>query len=109
LGLIQRGRVIDAWAPLLTGKGIDHQVRRADQSVLHRSRRLDRQQFRHQGLIEPTAKLGQPFRQHKVLLGAIHLDLPDPTGIHHGQVRPQPDTDLLVGTGQLMFEEFQRQ
>jgi hypothetical protein len=108
LSLIQRGRVIDALAALLAGKGVDHQVRRADQSVLHRSRRLDRQQFLHQRLVEPTAKLGEHFWQHKMRLGAIHLDLMDPTGIHHGQVSPESGTDLLIGAGQLMFQQFQR-
>ena len=33
----------------------------------------------------------------------------DPTGIHHRQVGPQPATDLFIGAGQLMFQEFQRQ
>ena len=73
------------------------------------ARRLDREQFLHQRRIETAAKLGEHFGQHKMLLGAIHLDLPDPTGIHHRQVGPQPATDLFVGTGQLMFQEFQRQ
>jgi hypothetical protein len=83
-------------APLLTRKGVDHQVRWADQPVLHRGRRLDRQEFLHQWGIEMTAKVGKYFREHKMLLGAIHLDLSDPTGIHHGHVSPQPATDLFI-------------
>jgi hypothetical protein len=71
-------------------------MRRADQTVLHRGRRLDRQQFLHQWGIEATAKVGEPFREHNMRSGAIHLDRSDPTGIHHGHVRPQPATDLLV-------------
>ena len=109
MGLIQGGRIIDALAALLTGKGVDHQVRRADQPVLHRGRRLDRQEFLHQRGIEPTAKLGEHFWQHNMRLDSIHLDLGDPAGIHHGQVGPQPATDLFIGAGQLMFQEFQRQ
>ena len=33
-------------------------------------------------------ELGQHFRKHKMRLGTIHLDLSDPTGVHHGQVGP---------------------
>jgi hypothetical protein len=95
-GLIQGRRIIDALAPLLTRKGVDHQVRRADQTVLHRGRRLDRQEFLHQWGIETTANVGEHFREHNMLLGAIHLDLADPTGIHHGHVRPQSATDLFI-------------
>jgi hypothetical protein len=42
-------------------------------------------------------------------LGPIGLDLRDPAGIHHGQVGAQLAADLLIGTVQLMFEEFQGQ
>ena len=108
MGLIQGGRIIDAWAALLTGKGVDHPVGRADSPVLHRGRLLDRQQFLHQWLIEATAKLGEHVREHERRLGAIHLDLSDPTGIHHRQVGPQSATDLFIGTGQLLFQEFSR-
>jgi hypothetical protein len=101
-------RLIDALAPLLAGKGVDHQMRRADQTILHCGRRLDRQQFLQQWGIAATAKVGKPFREHKMLLGAIHLDLSNPTGVHHGHVRPQTATDLLVRTAQLVFQEFQR-
>jgi hypothetical protein len=84
-------------------------VRRADQAVLHRGGRLDGQQFCHQRLVEPTAKLGEHFRQDNMLLGAIYLDRADPTGIHHRHVGPHSATDLFVGTGQFMFQEFQCQ
>ena len=107
-GLIPRRRIIDTLAALLTGKGIDHHVGRADQTVLHRGRRLDRQPCRHQRFIEATAKLGEHFREHTMVLGSIHLDRGDPTGIHHGEVGPQPATDLFIGAGQLMLQELQR-
>jgi hypothetical protein len=42
LGFRPRGRIIDALAALLTGTGVDHQVRRADQPVLHRGRGQER-------------------------------------------------------------------
>ena len=70
MSLVQRRRIIDALAALLTGKGVDHQVRRTHQTVLHRSRRLDRQQFGHQWLVEPTPKLGEHFREDEMLLGS---------------------------------------
>ena len=108
MGFIQRGRVIHALAALLTGKGVDHEVRGADQTVLHRGGRLDREQFLHQWGVQTAAKLRKHFWEHKMLLGTIHLDLSDPAGIHHRQVGPHPATDLLIGAGQLMFEEFQR-
>jgi hypothetical protein len=96
LSLIPRRCIIDTRAALLTGTGIDHHVGRADQTVLHGGGRLDRQQFLHQRCIEATAKLGEHFGEHNMVLGSIHLDLCDPTGIHHGEVRPQPATDLFI-------------
>ena len=95
-GFRQRGRIIDAWAALLTGTGVDHEGRRADQPVLHGRRRLDRQQLGDPRLVEPTAKLGEPFREDNMRLGAIHLDLADPTGIHHGHIRPHTATAWRV-------------
>jgi hypothetical protein len=43
-----------------------------------------------------------------MLLGAIHLDLADPTAIHHRQVGAQSALALCIGASQLMFQEFQR-
>ena len=91
-------------AALLTGKGIDHQMRGADQALLYGRGGLDRQQFVHQRRVDPTAELGQHLGEHEMLLGAIGLDLRDPAGIHHGQVGAQLATDLLIGTVQFMFE-----
>jgi hypothetical protein len=109
VGLLQRRRIIDTLAALLTGKGIDHHVGRADQTVRHRGRRLDRQQCRHQRFIEATAKLGEHCREHTMLLGSIPLDRCDPTGRHHGEVGPQPATELFIGAGQRLVQELQRQ
>jgi hypothetical protein len=106
LGLVQRGRIVDAWAARLTGQGVDHHVGRADEPSLHRGRRVDRQPFLHQRLIEATAELGEPCREHNMRLGAIPLDLGDPTGIHHRQVGPQAATNLCIGAGPCMFQEF---
>jgi hypothetical protein len=95
-------------APLLTRQGVDDQVRWADQACLHRGRRLDGQPFLHQRRRETAATLGKYLGEHTMHLGAIHLDLSDPTGIHHGHVGPQPTTALFIGTGPLMFQELQR-
>lgn len=99
---------MNPWAPLRTRKGVDDQVRWADQACLQRGRRLDGQPCLHQRRRETAAKLGTYLGEHTMPLGAIHLDLSDPTGIHHGHVGPQPTTDLCIGTGQLMFQELQR-
>jgi hypothetical protein len=91
-------------AALLAGKGIDHHMRRTHHALLHRCCGLHCQQLRQQGFVEPTAELGQQFRQHEVLLGAIDLHLPNPTRIHDGEVGPELATDLFIGTMQLMLE-----
>jgi hypothetical protein len=107
-GLIPRRRLMDTRAALLTGKGIDHHVGRADQTILHRGRRLDRQPFRHQRFIEATATLGEHCREPTMVRGSIHLDRCEPTGRQHGEVGPQPATDLVIRAGQRMFQEFPR-
>ena len=97
-----------AWAARLPGNGVDHEGRGADQTVRPRGGRLERQPFLHQWGVQTAAKLRQHFWEHNMRLGTIPLDLSDPAGIHHRQVGPHPATDLLIGAGQLMFEEFQR-
>jgi len=87
---------MDAWAALLTRQGGDHQVRRADQTVLHRGCRLDGQEFLHQWRVQTAPKVGEHLREHTMLLEAIHLDLSDPTGRHDGHVSPQSATDLFI-------------
>jgi hypothetical protein len=89
---------------LLAGKGIDHQVRGTHHALLNRRCSLQCQQLSEQGLVEPTAELGQQLGQHEVLLGAIYLHLGDPAGIHHREVGAQLATDLFIGTMQFMFE-----
>jgi hypothetical protein len=86
--LVQGRRIIDPLAALLTGKGIDHQVRGADHALLDGRRSLECQQFIHQGCIKATAELGKDLGQHEMPLGTIDLDLPNPARIHHCQVGP---------------------
>ena len=97
-----------AGAALLTGTGVHPQGRRAHPPVLQRGRRLDREPFLPQRGLEARAQLGEPFREHKVLWGALALDRPAPTGRHPRQVGPHPATHLFVGTGQRMLQPFQR-
>jgi len=75
---------MDALAPLLTGNGVDHQVRRAHQAFLHGRGGLDGQPFLHQWRVQTAPNVGEHFWQHNMLLGSIHLDLCDPAGVHHG-------------------------
>jgi hypothetical protein len=107
-GLRPRGRLVDAWAARRTGNAVDHQVRRADQPVLHRARRLERPPFLPQRRIDTTATLGEHGRAHNMCLGALHVDLADPTRLPHREVGPESATDLCLGAGQLMVEECQR-
>jgi hypothetical protein len=89
---------------LLTGKGIDYQMRRAHQAGVHRRSGLEREEFVYQGGVEAAAELGQDLGEHEMPLGPINLDLPNPARLHHRQVGPQLATDLFIGTVQLMFE-----
>jgi hypothetical protein len=91
-------------AALLAGKGIHDHVRRTHHALLNRCRSLQRQQLREQGLIKPTAELGQEFGQHEMLLGPLDLHLPNPTRIHDGEVGAQLATDLFIGALPLMLE-----
>ena len=108
MGFIPRGRGIHAWAALLTGTGVDHEVRGADPTVLPRGGRLDREPCLQPWGVQTAAKLRQHFWEHNMRLGTIPLDLSDPAGLPHRQVGPHPATDLLIGAGQRMCEEFQR-
>jgi hypothetical protein len=60
---------------LLRRKGIDQQMRRADEPFLHRDRRLDRDEVVHQVLVETATELGQRFGQDKMGLRAVRFDL----------------------------------
>jgi len=96
LSLVERGGIGDALAALCTRKGIDEEVRRADEPLLHGRRGLDGEQFVHQGVIKTMAKLGQRFGQHKMLLRAVPLDHLDATGVHDRKVGAQAVTDVFV-------------
>jgi hypothetical protein len=68
LSLVKRGGVGDALAALLRGEGINKQMGRTDESLLHSGSRLDGYQLIHQLCIDAVAKLGQGLGQDKVSL-----------------------------------------
>ena len=109
MSLVESRSIGDPLAALFNRKGIDEEVRRADQPLLHSGRRLDGQQFVHQDFIKALAKLGQGFGQDKMLRSAVPLDSFDATGVHDGQVRAPAVTDGVVGSAYLRFEQLQRQ
>ena len=107
MSLVQRRGIGDALAALLRGEGIDEQMSRTDQSLLHGNSRLDGEQFIHQLGIDAAAKLRQRFGQDKVRLGTIRLDLTQTTGVHHRYIGAQTLADVFIGGTQFVFEQFQ--
>lgn len=105
--LVQRGGVGDALAALLRGAGIDKQRGRADEALWHGGRRLDGHQRLQQLCIDAVAELGQGRGQDKVRLGAISLDLTEPTGIPHRHIGAHTLADVFIGGPQFVFEQFQ--
>jgi hypothetical protein len=109
LSLVQGGRIRDALAALCRGKGIDEEMRGADQALAHRGGGLERQQLIHEGVIQTTAKLRQGFGQDKVLLRTIESHFVEATRIHDGHVGAQPLADGFIRSAHFVFEQFQGQ
>jgi hypothetical protein len=109
LRLVQSGRIRDALAALFRGKGIDEEMRWADQALVHRGGSLDSQQLIYQRGVHTAAKLCQGFGQDKVLLRAIELHFVEATRIHDGHVGAQPLADGFIRSAHFMFEQFQCQ
>ena len=107
MSLVERGGVSDALAALLRGEGIDEQMGRTDEALLHGGSRLDGEQLIHQRAINALAELGQRFGQDKVRLGTIGVDLTQSTGIHHRHVSAQALADVFIGGPQFVFQQFQ--
>ena len=102
-------RVIDPLVALLTGKDIDHQMRRTHQSFLPGRRRLDLEQFGHQRFVQTAAKVRQHLGEYEMALMPIRVDPLQTAGIYHREVGAQAAADLLIGAGQLRFEDLQSQ
>jgi hypothetical protein len=109
LRFVERGGIGDALAALVHRKGLDEEVRRADQPLLHGSRDVDGEQFVHQGCIKTLAKLDQRFGPHNMLLRAVPLDSLNATGVHDSKVGAQAVTEVFVRGAHRVFEQLQRQ
>jgi hypothetical protein len=98
---------MDALAPLLPGKGVDHQGGRTHQTLLHGTGGLDREPLLQQWRIQTAANVGEACWEPKRLLGAIPLDLPAPPGRPHRQVGPPSAPELCVGAGHFRVQPRQ--
>ena len=107
LCFIQRRGIGDPLTPLFTRKGIDDEMRRADQALLHGGSGLDGNELIHEGLVKAAAKLTESLRKHKVGLRGIDLILAEATGIHDSKVGAQALADILIGGTQFMLEQLQ--
>ena len=106
---IQRGGIGDTLTPLFTRKGIDDEMRRTDQALVHGGGGLDGNEGIRKGLVYAAAKLTEGLGQYKVDLGRIDLIVSEATGIHDGKVGPQSMTDRLIGGTQFMLQQLQGQ
>jgi hypothetical protein len=96
LCFIQRGGIGDPLTTLFTRKGIDDEMRRADQSLFHGGSGLEGDQLIHEGCVNAAAKLAEGLGQHKVGLRGIDLVVSEATGVHHGKVRAEAVADILI-------------
>jgi hypothetical protein len=106
VSLVERRGIRDPWAPLFRRKGIDDQMGRADETLLHGRSSLNGQQIVHQGCVNAAATLGEHFRPGKMLLRAVSLDCFDATGVHDGNIGTQAVTDLVVRSTHLVLEQL---
>jgi len=109
LSLVKGGCIGDALAALFRGKGIDEEMRWADQSLVHRGGGLESQQLISQSGVHTASKLGQGFGQDKVLLRAIELHFVEATRIHDRHIGAQPLADGFIRSAHFMFEQLQCQ
>ena len=107
MSLIQRCGIGDALAALLTRKGIDDELGRADETCIHGSGGLDGNELIHQRFVYTAATLAQRLGEHKVRLRRIDLRVSEATGIHDGKVGPQAMTARLLGSPQFMLQQLQ--
>ena len=101
------GDIGDALAALFRGKGIEEQMRRADQALVHSGGGLDGQQLIHQGFVNSAAKLRQRFGQDKVILRTLELNFSEVTGILDCRVGAQPLAEGFVRSAHPALEALQ--
>jgi hypothetical protein len=92
---------------LLSGEGINEEMRWADQTLVHGRSSLDGHQLIHQGRIDAATKLGQGLGEDKMRLRAVYLHLGDTTGVQDSKSGAQAVANLLVRGPQLVFEQCQ--
>jgi hypothetical protein len=80
---------------------------RADEALWHGGSRWDGYPLLQQRGLDAVAELGQGLGQDKVRLGAISLDLTEPTGIHHRHSGAQTLAEVFIGGPQCVCEQFQ--
>ena len=105
--LIQCGGIRDPLTPLFTREGIDEEMRRTDQPLLHGGGGLDGDQLIYEGLIKAATKLTQGLGQNKVGLRRIDVVVSEAAGIHDSKVGPQALADILIGGAQFMLAQLQ--
>ena len=106
MSLIQRCGIGDALAALLTRKGSDDEMGRADETCIHGGG-LDGHELIPQRFVDTAATLAQRLGEHKVRLRRIDRIVSEATGIHDGKVGPQSMTDRLIGGTQCMLQQLQ--
>jgi len=107
LSLIQRCGIGDALAALLTRKGSDDEMGRADETCIHGGGGLDGNELIPQRFVDTAATLAQRLGEHKVRLRRIDRIVSEATGIHDDTVGPQSMTDRLIGGTQCMLQQLQ--
>lgn len=106
MSLVERRGIRDPLATLCRRKGLDDQMGRADETLLHGRSRLNGQQIVHQGFVHAAAKLGEPFRPGNMLLRAVSLDGCDATGGQDGNIGTPAVTDVFVRSTHLVCEQL---
>ena len=79
----------------------------ADQTFVHRRRRLESDQLIPEGLVHAAAQLAERLGSHKGGLRGMALIVSEATGIHDGNVGAKAMADLLIGGAQFMLEPLQ--
>ncbi len=109
LSLRQRRGIGDALAALLTRKGIDDEMGRADQTFIHGGGGLAGHELLPQRFVSTAAKLAQRLGEPKVRWRGIARIRSQATGVHHGNVRAQALTERFIRGAPCMLEHLQSQ
>ena len=86
LCLLQCGSIRDALAALFARKGIDDEMRWADQPLFHRGGRLHGEALIHERFINTATKLTEGLGEHNVGLRRIDLILAWARAVNHASI-----------------------